>query len=373
MKKKLKICIISEYAYSSIKNIGVGAGGAELQMVLLAKGLVKRDYDVNFVTFGNSGNSFEKISGINVFMPYNVQNRGYKHFYPLKLYKLFKLLITIDADIYVQRAGSPLTGIISFVSRLKNKKFIYCVSSNDNVTNAIKIKDISDMGKFFFKYGIKNSNCVVCQTKFQKKLLKMNLSKKGVVIKNIFNSDEKEIESTNGDTILWVGRIIKGKSPELFLKLAQELPEYNFKMIGGPKHGNETYYNEIKDKADKIKNLSFLGFIPHNQIEKYYMDACLFINTSSSEGFPNTFLEAWNFRIPILSLKFDPDNLITKYEMGYYCDDFDKLLKRTKKLLEDTVLRNKMGYNGQKYVSKEHEAKKIISKYEKLFQMVMTR
>ena len=61
----MKICIISEYAYSLGTTKSGTPGGAELQMTLLAKELVKRSYDVSFIVFVNKENIVKVIDGIN--------------------------------------------------------------------------------------------------------------------------------------------------------------------------------------------------------------------------------------------------------------------------------------------------------------------
>jgi len=177
----------------------------------------------------------------------------------------------------------------------------------------------------------------------------------------------------NKNTIhsIWVGRIIKIKSPEIYLELANSLPDYNFKMIGGTSYGDEDYFEEIKKKAEKIGNLEFISNIPSKKIYKYYSEASILINTSSSEGFPNTFLESWANYTPIVSLNFDPDNIISKYTLGLHSKNFDELKENTQKLIGNTYLRKKMGINGFNYVKKEHEVNKIVTDYEKLFKTLI--
>ena len=100
-------------------------------------------------------------------------------------------------------------------------------------------------------------------------------------------------------------------------------------------------FEEIKKKAEKIGNLEFISNIPSKKIYKYYSEASILINTSSSEGFPNTFLESWANYTPIVSLNFDPDNIISKYTLGLHSKNFDELKENTQKLIGNTYLRKK--------------------------------
>lgn len=367
---KKKICIISEYAYPYFKFGGEKSGGAELQMFLLSKELSKNGHNIDFIVFDSSNTKKEYINGVNLHIPYNIKNKGITHLYPHNLVMLYVLLSKIGADIYIQRAGSPLTGIIALYAHLKNKKFIFSVSSDSNVSDQLHIKHIKDLKKIFYIFGIKYANCIICQTKHQQKILMKNISKKGFIIKNI-SSNNFNKSNSNEKTILWVGRIIKEKNPEIFLKLAENLPQYSFKMIGGSKKGGSGYYNHIKNLAMKITNLEFLGFIPNNEIHTYYSKAIIFINTSNSEGFPNTFLESWANSTPIVSLKFDPDKIIFKNKLGLISDDFNELSEDCIKLITNNDLRIDLARNGLNYVNKFHNSSKIIKRYEKLFNIIL--
>lgn len=363
--KKIKICIISEEAYPYFK--GKGSGGSELQMTLLAKNLLVKGYEIYFITFSKEGNFFENMKGINVYNPYFNKKKGWTHFLPNNLYKFLSVLKKIEADIYIQRAG-PLT---TFLIKIFRKKYVYSVSDNNSVTSNLKIKKISDLKYIFHILSIKFASCVFCQTEYQRKALMNYTSLKSKVIRNIFIPNRKyKLEKKR--TILWVGRIIPIKSPEIYIELAKSLPNYNFKMIGGKSFGDEQYYKQIHDSTKTISNLEFLGPIPHDKIYEFYAEAGLFINTSSSEGFPNTFLEAWANKTPIISLNFDPDEVISKNELGFYCSNFEELKVNTNKLMNNDDLRERMSINSLKYVEINHGAEKIIKDYEKAFKILIS-
>ena len=363
--------MLSEYAYHILSDKDIKTAGAELQMVLLAKELAKKSFDVSFITFVKTTDEPENIHNIKVYNPFDNKYKGITYLNPKNMFRLLKTLKKIDADVYIQRSTTPLTGIISFYAKLTNKKFIYSSSSERDVSDFLKIKSLNDIKKLFFKFGVKNSDYVLCQTKNQKKLLKRSIGKQGKVIKNFYPLLDHENGKKNISKlkIIWAGRITRIKRPELFLKLAKKIPEVDFWMMGGPTSDID-FYNYIKKEAEKINNLTFLGPIPYKKINNYYDKSSIFINTSNSEGFPNTFLEAWGHNIPVISIGFDPDEIICKNNLGFHSKDFNQLVKDTKKLIENQKLRIEMGKNGRKYVEKEHDIDKLIKKYINIFKVL---
>jgi glycosyltransferase involved in cell wall biosynthesis len=373
MSMNLKICIISEYANSLFDKDKVEAGGAEIQMTFLAKELRKRSYDVSLIAFGSTDKSFKITDKIKLYNPFDIKGYGYIYLHPYNIYKLFKTLNIIDADVYIQRAATPLTGFISFFSKLKNKKFIYSVSSEADVSETLEINSFNDFKKLFFKFGVKYCDCVVCQTNHQIKLLNQKYNKKTKLIKNFYylSNNEKRINPDSKLIVIWVGRIVKEKRPELFLKLAKYFPMITFTMIGGCSGDKKEYFDQIKQSASKIKNLEFLGYIQYDKMDTYYKQAILLVSTSQIEGFPNTFIEAWGNGIPVVSLGFDPDEIICNNQLGLHSETFEQLKHDIKTLLENKKLRNKMGSNSRKYIEKEHNINKILEEYEKLIKSLV--
>ena len=365
--KNLKICVLSEYAHPLLSGTSNEIGGAELQMAMLAKELLKRSHDVSFVSFGDS-QYFSQIDGLNIYNPFDVQNSGFTHLKPWNILTLFKTLKKINADIYIQRGVTPLTGLTAMFCRLNHKKFVYSVASDSAVTSYLDIKTVSDLRKVFYKIGIMLSSVLVCQSKVQMELLDKR-GKKSVLIKNAYipplsQKPEHDIKS------LWVGRISKEKRPDLYFKLAKEIPEHDFFMIGAPSRKDCEYYKRIKKEAGDVDNLRFLGFVPHEKINEYYSRSSILVNTSPVEGFPNTFLEAWGNSIPVVSF-VDPDKVISRNKLGYSSNNFEEMVKNVKKLLETTDLRAEMGINGKKYVLNEHNFNKVVDSYEKLFERLI--
>jgi glycosyltransferase involved in cell wall biosynthesis len=152
------------------------------------------------------------------------------------------------------------------------------------------------------------------------------------------------------------------------LNLAKEIPYANFQMIGGH-YDNWDLFNKMKKEAGELNNFNFLGVVPFDEIDKYFREASILVNTSMFEGFPNSFIQAWMNNIPVISL-VDPDGIISDNDMGFHSKNFENLREDLKILLEDDKLRVQMGQNGRQYVEKEHDIKNIIQEYIKLFESI---
>jgi glycosyltransferase involved in cell wall biosynthesis len=110
-----------------------------------------------------------------------------------------------------------------------------------------------------------------------------------------------------------VGRLEKQiKQPHIFLHIAESLPEKRFVLIGIP--DMDKYTDEIQQRASQLHNVEYLESVDPDKIHEYYKNAIAIINTSKSEGFPNTFLEAWRYGTPVVSLDVDPNRFITTSE-----------------------------------------------------------
>jgi glycosyltransferase involved in cell wall biosynthesis len=56
--------------------------------------------------------------------------------------------------------------------------------------------------------------------------------------------------------------------------------------------------------------------VPYHDVNDFYERARVFVNTSDSEGFPNSYLQAWRRGVPTVSF-FDPDGLIRRLGLGH--------------------------------------------------------
>ncbi|MBD3228878.1 MAG: glycosyltransferase [Candidatus Lokiarchaeota archaeon] len=123
---------------------------------------------------------------------------------------------------------------------------------------------------------------------------------------------------------------------------------------------------------DQLNNLKFINFIKFTKINNLFRRAKIFINTSQQEGFTNTFIQAMKNCTPIISLSVDPDAILLNNRCGYnYHDDFNRMKKYLKYLLENRRVYKSMSKNALTYVSKNHNLKDTSKSWNKIIKFLI--
>lgn len=307
------VCFISPLIYpllfSDTKSV---FGGAEVQMFLLMKYLVDNSgFRISCVTV-DAGNEISDSQGIRIIPSYPVQSKMPSLLRLVRNTILFvRSLFKADADVYVQRNAGVETFLTALFCRLCKKRFVYMVSSDIDCDGRYAAKNC--LRGFLFKKGVKAAYKVIAQTEEQKNVLRKVYDLDAVVLPNsYFLNDSLSDES---EFILWVGRISEVKRPDLLLEIAGKHPEKKFVMIGG-QSCSETYYADFCLEVGKYDNVDYIPYVAFNEIDAFFKKCTFLINTSSFEGFPNTFIQAWQFGKPVLSLGVDPDRLLSDKGLG---------------------------------------------------------
>jgi len=360
------ICIFNLYIGEILFNLDKNpVGGAELQYSFLADELNRRGYEVNIVTFATSGLSQKKT-------PFFVNKEGMticlipkNNLIRIKLlanlrtiFNIWSAMRKVNADIYLQGGANFETALVSLFCILHRKKFVAKMESVGDLVDFPQLRK-TFINRFFSNFGISTADLVIALSDQQKEIYNEKWTRKCDVIKNIYPSKQDQFIKTYPPVVLWVATLHELKQPGIFLKLAKAIPHARFQMVGGSSK-NIVFYQKIQEESKEIPNLEFVGFVPFIEIGKYFSKASIFVNTSSVEGFPNTFIEAWLSCMPVVSLEIDPDEVICKNNLGYHSKTFDQMVKDVEALLLNAVLRDQMGQNGQSYVKREHDVIKNV-------------
>jgi glycosyltransferase involved in cell wall biosynthesis len=114
---------------------------------------------------------------------------------------------------------------------------------------------------------------------------------------------------------------------------------------------DEVLWNSVAGRAQTLPNLNFRERVPYSEIQERYDRAKFLASTSEAEGFPNVMIQAAQGGAGILSLELDPDGLIETFGAGFSAGgDYELLLAKTRALLEEREVSQRMGEGAQRMV-----------------------
>lgn len=374
---KPKICLIALNSYPLLSGYGAkNIIGPDIHIVLLAKAFSERGLNINIITFNDGGPKNEIINGIKIIKikrdEYNICQINTI----LRILRVWAALLSANCQIYFHAGNSP--GYVSLFCRLFRKRFVYEIASDALVENKLIIHKIDEFSPSKLNLAnignvidIKLAHLIIVQNEYQQLKLKKNFSRYSQKIKmSIPINNGIDPMKASSNIVLWVGSISGVKQPELFIKLARSMPKAKFRMIGGY-NGNKCLYDQVRDASTKLSNFEYLDVVPFDEIGQYFDEASILVNTSMFEGFPNAFLQAWMYFMPVISLNANPDNLLDHKGLGFHSKTFCQLIKDVTLVLENERLRKKIGERARAYVRCEHDIEYVICDYIKIFEVVL--
>ena len=142
------------------------------------------------------------------------------------------------------------------------------------------------------------------------------------------------------------------KRPDLVLEIARACPEHMFVMILNDV-GNGLFEKISRDKG---ANVEIIRSVAPDDLGAYFARARALLCTSDFEGFPNTFLDAGRFGVPVLSLTVDPDDLVTREQGGCIADGkIDRLIDAVVDYANDPDKARLAGRRWHDYVRRRHD------------------
>lgn len=347
-------------------------GGAELQISYLIEYAQSKDWEVHYV-YEDKKTPIENLNKITLHPIKPVIRRntfGYR--FALSRNNIVKALTEINPDVVYTRCAFSWSGIVAKYANKFNKKHILAIASDDDpLAYQLKVKDLlrplNFIEKFWIKYAMKNASVIICQNKKQQKLLYKIHSRETIHISQMAPEEQEVISKDYSKLkILWVANLKTIKRPEIFIRLSTNFANRNveFIMIGKP----DSKYDLLIEEA---KNIQFLGSIPNKSVNKLLCESHLLINTSISEGFSNTFVQAWLRKVPVISMNSNPDEILTTQNIGKICGTEEQLILTIEELISNPTTIQMMGEKAHEYAISNHSIKNILPKIQKLFEPQM--
>lgn len=330
-----------------------GIGGAEVQMAMWAKTVV--DFNNNTYTFAwRSRLYFKKNSGV-LFLPLPWIRKIGVFFSPLK----YLYILLLRPDIIILRSNSDLSNILWLKSKVNFKLIFMFASDKDLQTQSLQTQDC-------WQSKLVDADLIVTQNIFQSKALEYLLPSVNTVMQpNIFHPIFNISDISKQYDFVWVATLNDNKRPNWLINLAKILPNYNFAMVGFGY--DKQLLKEVIDSERELLNLKYFGYCSLEVTLKIIASSKVLINTSIYEGFPNVFLQAWSFGMPVIST-VNPNEVFTKFKLGFFVATEIELMQSSIALLSDSVLFNQTVERINKYFSETHNPENA---YHKIFNKLL--
>jgi glycosyltransferase involved in cell wall biosynthesis len=270
-----------------------------------------------------------------------------------------------DADIYYQSCAGMLTGILAWFCRRHNRKFVFRLAHDSDCVPGKQLIHLWRDRKLY-EYGLRRADLIAAQGVRQVALLAENYGLDSVPVNMAVDVPDDAERLRKDIDVLWINNLRQFKRPELAVELARLIPDRTLTMIGGPTGGSESLYAAVKEQAESVSNLNFLGAIPYHKVNDYIERARVFVNTSDWEGFPNSFLQAWIRGVPVVSF-FDPDGLIVGQQLGAVPVNLPDMAAKVQDLLSNDAVREVIADRARTFVLKNYSPEVIVKIYEDLF------
>ncbi len=376
-----KICILGLDDYPMLTgDPSLGhIGGESVQHVLLARAWRDLGLDVSIIVHDHGQAHITMVDGIRAVsaFPRAAGIRVLRFVHP-RLTSVLSAMRELDADVYYQSPAAPWTGVVAYFAKRFDKHSIFrvasdsdCVRGRQRVSSSKGVAR-SHRDRWMYEYGLTNVSLVAAQTVHQRSLLAQHFAIKSEILNIAVELPRTTAPDPKDIDVLWVGNFREVKRPDVAVELARRLPQYRFAFVGGSVPGGDSYYQRIATEAKRLSNVTFAGPVAYEQTGKWFDRARLHVNTSDYEGFPNTFLQAWVRRVPVVSF-YDPDTVIRRHGLGRVCTGLDEMQMQIDTLLKNRDACAEAGGRGYAYAASEFSAHSIATRYLELLDPVSMR
>jgi glycosyltransferase involved in cell wall biosynthesis len=363
----MRICFVAHTAFGEMSGRG-NLGGIQRQQSFMARWLAARGHVVSMLVWDEGQADELMIDGVRVI---KICRRaagipGLRFVHP-RWTALVRALRRADAQVYYHNTSEYVTGQVAEWCRLNRRAFVFSVANDrDVLRDQLALRSIRE--RLFYSYGLRHSDRLIAQTLTQRDLIQRNFGLESQVIPMpCARTATAFARWRNGAPphVMWAGRFVRVKRLELLLDLAEACPDVTFDVAGEPSV-DEPYHRQLLERARAVPNVVLHGRVSWDRMSPLYSGSSMLVCTSSYEGFPNTFLEAWSHGLPLVT-SFDPDGIVAREDLGGYASDVPGLAAHIRRLLGSEELWTRCSTNALRYYEDNHTPEVAMERFEAVF------
>ncbi len=339
-------------------------GGAETQVLILARALARVGLRVAIIAYGNQADLPAKVDGVTVAArPGYTKPRGLVK-KVAEIFRIWRSLWRTPSPTIIYRTANYELGLIAVYARLARRRLVFA-SANVSDFDYRKVEPRRPY-RLMYNIAARLADVIVVQTEEQVALCESTFGRKARLIRSIAAVAPPQHQAPLA--FLWVGRLVWYKRPLEYVALARALPEARFWMVPVPSpttHGHDAGLAETVGLQSKdVPNLDLLGPRSHSEIGRLMARAVASVNTADFEGMPNVLLEGWSRGVPALVLNHDPGGVVEKYGLGDFAEgSIERLIALARRQWHDRNDRRNVSERCRRYIQTYHAAELVAEQW----------
>ena len=297
----------------------LGAGGAQRQIVGLARELCIRGYDIKLCVYTDIPFYLPEVNKYNI--PYEYISSAHNKLF--RIYFIYKYVKRFKPDCVISYQETP--SLIMTIVKTFYNKFKLIVSER----NTTQVLTMMDRIRFFL---YRKADFVVSNSYTQNNFMKENfpsLRNKCTTIVNFVDTDKfKRIafQKSSKPTFIIVASISNSKNTLNFLRSLNLVLEKNYSNFVvkwfGIVNSNDPYYLSCKKYIEENSLKSVVALLPKTlKIYEEYAKADFFCLPSLYEGTPNALCEALSCSFPSICSNVSDNSYYVKNGFNGYVFD----------------------------------------------------
>lgn len=361
--KRQRICFLLPSFWQPVM------GGAQYQAMVLAKRMIELDrFDLHYLARRMPDN--HKEPGLSL----HKIGRSRNMYFLFDAPGIRRVLTRLDPDVVYAHVGCAYVGIAARHCAASKAKLIWHIASDIDLKPWTPTQrrnlPMSFIDKKFMEYGLRHADHIVVQSQLQAELLQTNYQRTAsALVKNFHPPVTEPIDKGEEPIVLWVANLKEVKQPGVFVELARGFLNHpaHFYLLGGMQL-DETRERALVASIDQLPNCSYLGPVSQEEVNRWLANGHLLVNTSSYEGFSNTFIQAWQRHVPVCALNVDPDGLLSEKGLGSFAEgNASRLAEQIEEFLANPQKRINCGNAAAAYAAEHHSiraADRLIELFE---------
>lgn len=168
---------------------------------------------------------------------------------------------------------------------------------------------------------------------------------------------------STGSYILFLGRLVPEKRPELLIEAFKKLDTDKRLVIAGGASDTSEYEKQLRSMAEDDKRILFTGFVTGNTLAELYSNAYCYVLPSDVEGMPMSLLEAMAYgRCCVTSDIPECTDVLAGHGMTFEKGNAEALGTVLQNLLEAPERIEQLGSEARRHVEESYSWDSVVAK-----------